>query len=63
MFGGIVPRRFTIPVGFMNMSCVNTKTIRKGSDVVRVRRHYTKVMVESTQQMPVCRGNKGTARG
>eukprot|EP00975_Prorocentrum_lima_P067202 12913571-Prorocentrum_lima.AAC.1 len=34
MFGGIVPRRFTIPVGFMDLSCVNTKTMRRRSDVM-----------------------------
>eukprot|EP00975_Prorocentrum_lima_P008679 1855667-Prorocentrum_lima.AAC.1 len=31
MFGGVPLKRFIVPVGFMNMSCANTQTMRKRS--------------------------------
>eukprot|EP00975_Prorocentrum_lima_P044081 9245317-Prorocentrum_lima.AAC.1 len=36
MFGGVPLQRFTVPAGFMNMSCMNTQTMRKRSSDVRL---------------------------
>eukprot|EP00975_Prorocentrum_lima_P024115 5075989-Prorocentrum_lima.AAC.1 len=62
MFGGLDIKRFIVPDGFMNLTCVNTKTMRKRAPEVCVKREFRSVTVEEQHPGHVCRGNKGGAR-
>eukprot|EP00975_Prorocentrum_lima_P070730 12933800-Prorocentrum_lima.AAC.1 len=61
-FGGLPIKRFTVPVGFMNQSCVNTRTMRNTSAEVRMTRLYHTVTVDYQNPVVVRTGHKGGAR-